>query len=245
MKGFRGFLLSRDEETNQMRPFFPLIRNRDIVIADIIKPEDVCPHTSMRWELVDQYNSIDNFYYDYVQKFDNDREVDPNAEIISSTFFDGRIQYRFMRNGRVEVDGVIRLDGDAIDFGVNALMFDKIVTLPYACQWESMSASYAVGNVDGLSLVCSMKDDIIRNQDLNKDLEDQKLYPYVLHITEIADNDSYDNRLKKMIPYADPDYSDTEYSEYVKKYIPIRIKLSGRWAAEEVSNAMHIDYTNL
>ena len=133
---YKGFVLVPDvnSETDEVRnvPFSPFILNSSIICGeDPILIDDRLKLMSERWTLSNVIDSVDKTSYVYDCNYKN-LTTDDTGEAIGSENLIASIQYDMYRNGYMDIEADIRLDGDAgVAFGKDRKLFLKKLYLPY------------------------------------------------------------------------------------------------------------------
>lgn len=229
MKTNMGFILAlvKEGEEKNMRPFFPYVLNSSIICEDPIMIDKYLKLTSERWNLVGGLDSVDKTSYTFECNYGN-KTTDDADEVIGSTYLNATVQYDLYRNGFMDVEGLIRLNGSKITFGEDRSLFMKRFYLPYAIPDSSIvETSVQYGYVEGVSLVASLEAEKISNTNLNPSGSKLQYY-HKLAITEIVPATGGDTvPLDLIYRSVDDQYAIYTYDEYVESYIPIKFKISG------------------
>ena len=225
--GFILVPLTENEDEKNMRPFFPYVLNSSIICADPVVIDKYLKLTSERWNVVSGVDSVDKTSYTFECNYGNKTTDDANEEI-GSTYLNATVQYDLYRNGFMDVEGIIRLNGQKLTFGDDRSLFLKRFYLPYAIPDSTfVETSVLFGNIEGVSLVASLEADKISNTNLNPSGSKNQYY-HKLAITEIVPAAGGDTvPLDLIYRSVDDAYSIYTYDEYVGSYIPIKFKISG------------------
>ena len=226
----KGFLLIpvEDEKTEEvsMKAYFPYVLNSSIICSDPIMIDKYLKLTSERWTLVDGVDSVDMTSYVFECNYGN-LKSDDTGEKLGSSYLSATVQYNLYRNGYMEVEGNIRLNGELLEFGYDKRLYLKKFYLPYAIPDKAdVETSFLYGNVEGVTLVSSLESEKISNTNLNP--SDSKLeYYHRLDITEIVPKEGGDTvPLDLVYRSLDDRFAIYSYPEYVGSYIPIKFKIS-------------------
>lgn len=230
---YKGFVLVPDvnSETDEVRnvPFSPFILNSSIICGeDPILIDDRLKLMSERWTLSNVIDSVDKTSYVYDCNYKN-LTTDDTGEAIGSENLIASIQYDMYRNGYMDIEADIRLDGDAgVAFGKDRKLFLKKFYLPYNLLENAMvEASCLLGTVEGVTIAASLDQKPITNKNLNK-TGSEKRYFNTINITQIVPaSGGEDVPLDLVYRSVDDDYSRYGYDDYVSKYLPIKLKISG------------------
>lgn len=237
----KGFILVSDvNEDNgepDLRPYFPFVLNSSIIAADPISIDKNLNIASERWTLVDGIDGVEKTSYIFRCNYEN-LEDDGTEELTGSNYLSAEVRYDLYRNGYLDVEGVIRLDGAPGYFSEDRKMFLKTFYLPYAVPDAAIvETSYAFGNVEGTTISSRLELEQITNINLNPNGYVRRYY-YKLDITELVPikKDSgvvsdEDPIAQSTIPLdlvyrnVDTGYEMYTYDDYVAKYIPIRFRI--------------------
>lgn len=227
----KGFVLIPhiNPETDEisMVPFFPYVLNSSVICEDPVLIDEHLQLTSERWTVVDGVDSVDKTSYILSCNY-GDLTSDETGELIGSSYLAATVQYDLYRNGYMDVEINARLNGTDLTFGDSKKLFLKTLYLPYAIPEKSMiEASCLLGQVEGVTIGASLRALDVKNKNLNPSgLE--KNYFYGIDITEIVPSvGGKDVPLDLMYRSVDDSYAKYVYEEYVSRFIPIKMKISG------------------
>ncbi len=227
----KGFLLIpfEDSETKEvsMKPYMPYVLNSSIICSDPIMIDKHLKLTSERWTIVDGVDSVDKTSYTFECNYGN-LKSDDTGEVLGSSYLSAIVQYDLYRNGYMDVEGNIRLNGELLEFGDERKLYLKKFYLPYAIpDSANVETSVLFGNVEGVTVVSSLEKEKITNHNLNPS-DSKTEYYHRLDITEIVPKDGGNTvPLDLIYRSVDSEYSFYSYSEYVGSYLPIKFKISG------------------
>ena len=230
---YKGFVLVPDviPETDELHniPFSPFVLNSSIICGeDPILIDDRLKLMSERWTLSNVVDAVDKTSYVYDCNYKN-LTTDPTGEAIGSENLIASIQYDLYRTGYMDIEADIRLDGDAgVAFGKDRKLFLKKLYLPYNLFENAMvEASRLLGTVDGVTIAASLDQKPITNKNLNK-TGSEKRYLNMINITQIVPATGGQSvPLDLVYRSVDDYYSKYSYDDYVSKYLPIKLKISG------------------
>ena len=212
MKVRKGWLVTLNEDTKKMIPFFVKVRSQDIISTDPIDITAALKQTSTRWNLVRKEDRTELTYYRYEANWNDSYDV--NAETVGSDFMDSYIDYYLYKDGRLEVDGIIRASG----------------------VYTAIDENY--GSCTGLSTAVTISPAKITNQKLNLNLSDATEYNFLMKLIGIL---PANNTLSSAIPLenirtimeANATYAEADYASYIKTYFPFHIHYNGFWRSHE------------
>ena len=232
MKGYNGFLLAGyyDSTTQEekMVPFFPYVRDEDIIQTSAILIDNTLQKFSERWSVASARSSIDKSSYIFHCKYNN-LEEDSSGEQIGSSFLDTDVIYNFYKNGDLEVEGVARLDGIENGFDENRYLYMKTLYLPYAVPTAAdLELSYAYGVIEGLSLFVTLDSAPIGNANINPTGSVHEHF-VKLSFKEIISKEGAGTPMELAYQTSDEGYAGYDYHTYISKYIPIRFRFWSTW----------------
>lgn len=233
MKAYEGFILVPDvpEDSDaeaKMIPYFPYVRNCDIITANPIIIEDHLRLMSERWILNSAYDSIDKTTYIFECNYLNLSE-DDSDEVIGSSYLQALVQYDLYRNGELEVTGNIRLNGTKVPLTETRDLIMKKFYLPFAIPGQvSVKAGYLFGDVEGTTVVGSLEPIIITNKNLNPKGSQFEHYGLIT-FRQITPNPDSDTAAVLNLAYqaADKEFNECDYTTYVDNHLPIEFTITG------------------
>lgn len=237
MKARKGWLVSYNKDTKKMIPFFVKVRSQEIVPTDPINIEVALKQTSTRWKLKREEDRVDVTFYHY--EADWNGLYDANAETVGSTFMDGYIDYYLYKDGRMQIDGVIRASGEYVAIDSNYATVTSNVYLPFAFkEIPNIRTDFGLGVCQGLTTGATISPSIITNQKLNMDLTDTTEYNFLMNLIAIVPvNGEMDSAVPlekiRSIVETNQAYSEADYIAYVRSYFPFHIHYDGFWRSKE------------
>lgn len=237
MKARVGWLLSEDEDTQKMIPFFVKVRAQDVISVNPVDIATALKETSTRWELVRMEDDIEVTVYRYEASWTSSNDV--NAEVVGSELMNGWLEYYLYKDGRLDIKGVVRASGT---FAAIDSVYGQISTqvyLPFALNEESpmFNIGYGPGLCPNIALGAKLGSAVVSNQQLNLNNVDTNKYPFLLNLYGIV---PVNGTLSSVVPLEkirdladDPEYGNYDYSTYIKNYFPYRIEYHGYWRGEE------------
>lgn len=237
MKVRKGWLVSLNKDTKKMTPFFVNVRSQDIVTTDPIEITSALKQTSTRWKLVRTEDRVECTFYHYEASWETSSDV--NAEAVGSSFMEGYLDYYLYKDGRMEIDGKLRADGEYTAMRDNYAYTNTLVYLPFAfSNTPEVTVEYALGSCENVTLAATVEDAKITNQKLNLNGKDEADYTFALRIHNVIPlNDDLlasvpINKIRRVADSSDT-YKDCDYLTYVKKYFPCRVHYKGYWRSHE------------
>ena len=237
MKVRKGWLVTLNEDTKKMIPFFVKVRSQDIISTDPIDITAALKQTSTRWNLVRKEDRTELTYYRYEANWNDSYDV--NAETVGSDFMDSYIDYYLYKDGRLEVDGIIRASGVYTAIDENYASITRAVYLPFAFEGiPDIRSDFGLGSCTGLSTAVTISPAKITNQKLNLNLSDATEYNFLMKLIGIL---PANNTLSSAIPLEnirtimEPNatYAEADYASYIKTYFPFHIHYNGFWRSHE------------
>lgn len=239
MECVKGYLVAEDEKTHHMMPFFVKVRTEDIVSTNAVNINKVLTKTSERWDVVDVYDDTEKTIYQFRQSFSG-TPVDPNAEVLYSTFLHADVTYVLHKYGKLEIYGVVRCNGNANpDFGLERLAVDKNILLPYAFELgpvpdgrsKVLNANCNFGTIAQCSFTASINGTRIHNLHLNPELKDENEYLAMLRLEQITPNPKSEFKDLDFVrqTHEPGAYQTVKYSDYLVNYLPIYFSYQGFW----------------
>lgn len=227
-----GFIMSGEADPISglltLRPFFPFVRSKDIIVSDPIEIGDVLNQMSDRWTVNDATGNVDSTVYSFSCKYDN-LTGDSSGEPIGSSVLDSSVTYELFKDGRVKVSGVTSMNGSVTAFSDTKKKYTKTLYLPYGLKKSAEAwCSYLYGSVNGLTIGSKLSSIQNKNLDLNKLFEDRNHYYSKLDFTLIADT-SENKELVAIKESCDSKYGGDGYPTYLERDIPIKFSIEGRW----------------
>jgi hypothetical protein len=231
MKAFNGFILTKYEDPDtgevKMVPYFPIVDSADIINTTPVQADEKLTMMSERWTLAEGIDGIDKTSYIFTCKYSgySGTEDADTLEQIGSSFLDAEVHYDLHRSGKLEVWGIIRLNGQKASFDDTRDLYLKTFYLPFSIPDNvPVRTSYAFGPVEGLSLVSSLSTIMVTNKNLNPTNSKKKYYAK-LDIKQVVEKEA--GVLDLFYRSADASYSAYTYESYVDKYLPIRFDING------------------
>ena len=249
MKAYRGLLTAYNPDTKKMHPFFLRVRSEDIISSNPIQIDSALKETSTRWKLERFEDDVDVSYYRFIANWST--RNDSNAETVSSDYSDSEIAYYLWKDGRMDIEGTIRVssyDGkdleDAIDNNFHGLPYK--IWLPFAMQENDIfQTTFALGDCYGVTTYSYLESDTIKNQKLNPHGNDKDKYLYGLNLFAVVPKDTDTSIFEKMRKAAEVDsYRNLKHDEYMKQRFPFHISYRGYWRSAvdgEVQNPTSIN----
>ena len=240
MKVRKGWLVALNEDTKKMIPFFVNVRSQDIISTDPIDITAALKQTSTRWKLQRKEDHIDLTYYHYKANWDGTYDV--NAETVGSTLMDGYIDYYLYKDGRMEVDGIIRASGTYTSIDTNYGKIISNVYLPFAFEEiPAIQTDFGLGSCEGITMGASILPSIITNQKLNLNSEDRTKYNFLMRLAAVIPVNA---TVASAVPLetiralveTNTTYSEADYTSYVRSYLPFHIHYNGFWRSQESVN---------
>lgn len=237
MKVRKGWLVSLNLDTKKMIPFFVNVRSQDIVPTDPIDITAALKQTSTRWKLKRKEDRVDLTFYHYEANWDS--TYDANAETVGSKLMDGYIDYYLYKDGRMEVDGIIRASGEYTAIDDNYANVVSHVYLPFAFDGiPNIRTDFGLGSCEGITTGSMVSSAVITNQKLNLNNADTSEYNFLMKLTAIVPvNGTVDSvvpleKIRAMIE-TNETYSDADYLSYIRSYFPFHIHYNGFWRSED------------
>lgn len=233
MKVFKGWLLGLNTDTKKMVPFFVKVRSEDIVPTDPVVIGNALKQTSTRWKLKREEDRVDVTYYHYEASWDS--TYDANAETVGSSFMDGYLDYYLYKDGRLEIDGMVRANGTYTAIDDNYGQVVSKVYLPFAFAEDPViETTYGFGACEGVTTTATVIADQITNQKLNLNTEDTGKYNYLMNLYAVLPVNATVSSavpLEKIraIRETNTTYKNANYATYIASYFPYHIHYSGYW----------------
>lgn len=236
MKVRKGWILTYDDALRKMIPFFINVRSRDITPDNPITIDAALQHTSTRWTQYRVEDSVPVTVYKYTANWEN--TTDANGETVYSDWCDGNLTYYLYKDGRVELDGIIRLKASDISIG-DIPEYTYTIALPYALPESNgvIETSWAYAPSPYFYISSTVEDMMIENAQINFNHTNTNTYPFKLK-TVVSRPDTTTAAMKlfqSMLDNCDSEYSDysnSDYSNalaYMADRFPIKIHYSGWW----------------
>lgn len=233
MKIRKGWILTLNKYTKKMTPFFVKVRSEDIVPTDPIDITAALKQTSTRWKLTRKEDRVDCTFYHYVGSWSD--LFDANAEDVGSTFLEGELDYYLYKDGRMEMDGKLRVNGTYTAIDDKYAYINSVVYLPFAFEeTPEFQVRYAFGACEGISSVATISEAKITNQTLNLNGKDTNTYKFALGLhSMIPVNDTVStvvaiDKIRSIVETSNT-YKACDYLDYVKSYLPLHISYKGFW----------------
>lgn len=237
MRVRKGWLVSINENTKKMVPFFVKVRSQDIVATDPIDITGVLKQTSTRWNLVRKEDRTDLTYYRFEANWDS--KYDANAETVGSDLMDGYIDYYFYKDGRLSVDGNIRATAEYNAINDTYATIASDVYLPFAFnEIPELRTNFGLGTCSEVTVGAKVITAQITNQKLNLNSADKTEYNFLMKLVGIVPVNSTVASavpLENLKNFAESDetYKDAAYDVYIKSYFPFHIEGKGFWKSHD------------
>ena len=235
MRVVNGMILAsvKDEATglDVFVPYFPYVRSKDILFTDPVEIGSKLKQMSTRWRMEESLDHIEYTSYTLKCSYDNLLN-DSTGESIGSSYLDATVTYKLYKDGNIEIEGFVHLNGTATDYGADRTKIEKVLYLPYATiGTPNVICEYGFGSVNGLTITAGISGSQNRNSDLNPLFTDREYYQNRLTIETICPkSDSSTNELSTCYKKLDTLNSLASYSDYTEKLMPIHFKLIGtKW----------------
>jgi hypothetical protein len=229
MNCYEGFILSPfQKENGEMTqvPFFPHVRESDIIYDDPIDITTELDQMSERWVLNIGTDTVDRTSYTFHSEYKN-KTFDLNDEQIGSKNLNATVRYDLFRDGTMEVTGTVRLDGSDNTFGEDRYLGVKTLYLPYAITDNTtVQTGCALGPVEGLTVGAFLEKVPVTNKNLNPDGSALKYYGRInfRQICPLKGGDEVP--LDYLYRAVDIKYAANSYYDYISKYLPLTFKIS-------------------
>ena len=236
MKVRKGWLVSVNDETHSMIPFFVHVRAKDIVVTEEIKIEELLTQCSMRWTLTEKLNDIIKTHYRYAATWDN--LSDPNNEELGCEKLDATVDYDFYLDGRLIVTWTGIAKGTLATSSTDSTKKEshRTLYLPYSLPdntklENTLNASVIGGTPRSILLGATLDNAGITNVDLIRTAG--SVYPFKISLDLQAPNSigSAQDISWKAGYIAGTDKSPLDdYDAYINHYIPLQIVYTGHWS---------------
>lgn len=220
----KGWNIVYDTDSKRMIPFFTYVRSSDIVPTNPVDITTALVHTSTRWNEVRVEDSTGVTIYYYQANWDF--PTDPNNEQVGSNSFDGELMYRMYKDGRMEIEGEMRVA--RADTNAEGLS-EYYVYLPFAFPEDTpkVGVEWIYGSTPDMAMAGTVASAQITNMQLNPTLSTEE-YPFLLKyyiLPTTTDMPSFDT-LRHLVEYGD--LKNLTLDDYMDK-LPVKVSYQGWW----------------